>query len=86
MSDPAIEAAQRAWDSPYWHTYTACSEGSLAVAAAREALKPIRELHRPFTRDYPGGDGRTVCNHCLGPVNWPCTTAIYSYASDEVSQ
>ncbi|WP_100514218.1 hypothetical protein [Mycobacteroides abscessus] len=45
MTDPAVEAARRAWerpgepanpDHPYWGE---------TVAAAREALKPIRERH-----------------------------------------
>lgn len=44
MSDPSIEAAQRAWPA------VACGffddEQRVMVAAAREALKPIRELHQ----------------------------------------
>lgn len=79
MSDPAVQAAQRA---------TAASGGFVSthdIQSAREALAPIRELHRPFQRvDYPGADGRTVCNHCLGPTDWPCLTARLCYTTDEL--
>ncbi|ORA02131.1 hypothetical protein BST17_24790 [Mycolicibacterium bacteremicum] len=86
MSDPAIEAAKRAWSREGWgRGEPQLSEGALAIAAASEALAPLRDIHRPFTRDYPGGDNRTVCNHCLGPVDWPCLTARYLYTSDELA-
>lgn len=43
VSDPAVEAAERA-------AATAEYTGrGLVIAAAREALAPIRELHRPWT-------------------------------------
>lgn len=43
MSDPAVEAAQRAWADEGWGPEPlSFSEGSLAISAAREALKPIR--------------------------------------------
>jgi hypothetical protein len=82
MNDPAIEAARRAY---------VARNGNLGVlmidvAVAREALNPLRGLHSPFKRDYPGGDGRVVCNHCLGPVDWPCSTARLVYAEDELAQ
>lgn len=38
MPDPAVEAAQRV---PIRHFFMAASKTELAVAAAREALKPI---------------------------------------------
>ncbi|WP_411815678.1 hypothetical protein [Gordonia sp. SND2] len=46
-TDPAILAAQRAWESEGWGgpgrpLEEGMSEGRLAVAAAREALAPIR--------------------------------------------
>ncbi|KLO31900.1 hypothetical protein ABW16_01845 [Mycolicibacter heraklionensis] len=78
MSDPAVEAARRAWKGRQ------IPMPPDLIVAAREALTPIRELHRPFTRDYLGGDGRTVCDHCLGPVDWPCLTARFAYASEEL--
>lgn len=79
MSDPAAEAAQRALES---HT-----GGVLQMAdIAREALAPFRDRHRPFTRDYPGGDGRTVCAYCLGPKDWPCPDAVDAYTSAELER
>lgn len=51
---------------------------------ADATLKQVRHLHRPFTRNYTGGDGRTVCNHCLGPVDWPCSTARAVYTTEEL--
>lgn len=41
MSDPAVEAAQRAWSHGKERLVVA-----FAAAAAREALAPLRELHR----------------------------------------
>ena len=82
MTDPATEAAQRAWklEETAW---------AIAVAAAREALAPIRELHRPHDRTKPPyhnpRDPHTiVCNHCLGPIDWPCLTARLIYREDEL--
>lgn len=49
------------------------------VADMADKIYRVKEMHRPFVRDYPGGDGRTVCNHCLGPVDWPCLTASVVY-------
>ena len=40
MSDPAIEAAQRVVGERQWLSY--------GIDCAREALKPIRELHNPY--------------------------------------
>lgn len=55
--------------------------------AAREALKPLRELHRPLDRPISWGNTQTerVCHHCLGPVKWPCLTARLVYSSEELS-
>ena len=49
MADPAVEAAQRALmaDGP---------PRNALVSAAREALKPIRELHDAFADFYRGRD------------------------------
>lgn len=41
MSDPAVEAAQRAWKKNKIHSFTV-----QRVNAAREALAPLKELHR----------------------------------------
>lgn len=85
MSDPAVEAAQRAWvgnvsapafdapsDQNYW-----------MVIAAREALKPIRELHKPITMC-----GVSCCQRCRAmngaAVGWPCETAKLAYTADEL--
>lgn len=55
MSDPAIDAAQRAWAERYpigsasvdlLKSQAKEGLGAFVIAAAREALKPIRELHR----------------------------------------
>lgn len=54
MSDPAIEAAQRAWDTTAELTtdlqYTV-NPYAVAKAAAREALRPIRELYEEQSGD-----------------------------------
>lgn len=84
MTDPAVEAAQRAWDAI---THDAMmSPRAVTESAAREALEPIRDLHRPFMRNYPGEASRIVCNHCLGPRDWPCTTARYAYTAEELER
>lgn len=77
------KAASRACDRPI-DDYEFNHTGSCLVSAAREALAPLKDIHRPFTRDYVGGDGRTVCSHCLGPVDWPCLTARLVYAEEEL--
>ena len=84
--DPAVQAAQRAFARIENDELTYAPERAKdMIAAAREALAPIREMHRPFQRvDYPGADGRTVCNHCLGPTDWPCLTARLCYTTDEL--
>lgn len=41
MSDPAVEAAQRAWMG---HTHPLAQD--IAEQGAREALAPLRELHK----------------------------------------
>lgn len=51
--DPAIEAAQRAWVSEGWPGALGLSEGHLAEAAAREALKPVREVVEEWRDQMP---------------------------------
>lgn len=89
--DPAIAAAQRAWDSEGWGgpgrpLSEGLSEGSLAEAAAREALAPLRELHRPV--DSLGKTGAKVCATCrdlFGSLAvWPCSSAPLLYSSSEL--
>ena len=83
VHDPAVEAARRA-NLAYAPRNAQPLEQM--VAAAREALAPIRDLHRPFDRPIRWGSGVTeqVCNHCHGPVPWPCTTAVHVYREDEL--
>ena len=50
--DPAVEAAQHAWSAEGWGGELELSEGHLAIAAAREALNPLRELHQAFADYY----------------------------------
>lgn len=75
--DPAIEAAQRHADTlPYG--VMGRLRGDDMAAAAREALRPIRELHRPGLTGTPR---KKLCGECLTP--WPCATAKLIYRSDE---
>ncbi|WP_336670689.1 hypothetical protein [Tsukamurella sp. USMM236] len=78
-SDPAVAAAFRVaedWGGPY--------DIGAGVEAAREALAPLRELHKP-TSDYSGA---SVCDHCLGDdtlsAPWPCATAKLVYPPEEL--
>lgn len=87
-TDPAIGAAQRAWAAGAVPWDKGGSEEAAAVAAAREALDPIRALHRPTCE--LGGDkcphlpGCTlsVCANCGD--DWPCVTALVCYSSEEL--
>lgn len=75
MSDPAIEAAQRAWGDRRG-SKTAWKVG---IAAAREMAKSVQELHRPT---YVAHRRRKFCVDC-GQV-WPCETAKRVYPSEEL--
>ncbi len=80
MSDPAVDAANRVWQSDADPTVLP------SVAAAREALKPLRDLHKPVDR----GDGTKGCNHCWDcyddyPKEWPCDTAELIYSTEELA-
>lgn len=78
MSDPAIEAAQRALlQSPNFPV------GGYGEACAREALKPIRELHKPRPDRY--AVQLTVCDGCGWTTKWPCATAKLIYTTEELS-
>ncbi|UCR74427.1 hypothetical protein Ritam007_53 [Mycobacterium phage Ritam007] len=79
MSDPAVEAAARAWE---WYPVPKdipLVVRSVPLAAAREALKPIRELHYPIDEH---GDSVEECSECRH--RWPCDTAKLIYTSEEL--
>ena len=80
--DPAVEAAERvrrrylAGPGKPWSTQ------AVAEDAAREALAPIRELHKPTSNGTP----RHPEPYCVGCADeWPCQTAKLIYSSSEVS-
>lgn len=89
MSDPSIEAAQRAEAAGWIHRQH-------AEAGAREALKPIRELHRPMatflwanascrndhdvTNDTSTGDD--VCLTCTAADGGPVKVCADCFAED----
>ncbi|ABE67550.1 hypothetical protein PBI_PMC_49 [Mycobacterium phage PMC] len=84
MSDPAVEAAARAWE---WYPVPKdipLVVRSVPLAAAREALKPIRHKHRPVA--YV--NRQTCCVTCFDengkPHLWPCETAKLIYTSEEL--
>lgn len=78
MSDPSLEAAQRA-RAHRIETRPTNDE----INAAREALKPIRELHQPSTDGY-------CCEGCIdhhgNTQPWPCETARLVYSSEELDR
>ncbi|NMO00849.1 hypothetical protein HH308_06430 [Gordonia sp. TBRC 11910] len=93
MSDPAVEAAQRAWagivgsDTQAAELLASSPDSQIAFlvkAAAREALAPIRALHHRLAQ-YPGDD---VCSSCYTRIGflatWPCDTAKLVYPSEEL--
>lgn len=92
MSDPAVVAAQRAEEIDPFPELDAAGLGYvkrlLTEAAAREALKPIRDRHRPFDRPvrYMSKETERVCAHCLGPRKWPCPDALDSYTTGELER
>lgn len=89
MSDPSIDAAQRAWDFSDWNTYTACSEGSLAVAAAREMAKSVQGLHKRVVAAvwwHIDPEDPTVYIQCSCGSEWPCETAKRVYPSEELER
>ena len=84
MSDPAVKAARRAiMFQPYPNQFF--TGATLATFAAREALKPIREIHKPedswcFVRQILERN----CAEC--DVEWPCYTAKFAYTAEELAQ
>lgn len=84
VSDPAVEAAQRAWHAQgVWRNLLASQPcpSPREIAAAREALTPIRELHRPAR--FEACDTGPFCPVC--DIGWPCATAKLIYTSEELT-
>lgn len=82
MSDPAVEAAQRA-EHPAWAFVDPPGAAKdIAERAAREALTPIRELHKCGLTDNPYYPNDTECVECQ--EDWPCATARLVYAEEEL--
>lgn len=79
-ADPAIEAAERV-TQPRGIPW-AVGPGRYALHGAREALAPIRDLHRP------SDDECRCCKHCIecGEIGtgWPCDTAKLVYTDREL--
>lgn len=58
VHDPAVEAARRACsEAPKARAYIAAG---YAIAGAREALAPIRELAEEIARDFGNEDGTGI--------------------------
>jgi len=93
MSDPAVEAARRAWVERYGESqlprfYENCAEeedvAAFVAAAAREMAKPLRDKHRPI-----GYINHTRCcvtcwNSKGKPHAWPCPVAPLIYSTEEL--
>ncbi|MEJ9078573.1 hypothetical protein WKY82_09145 [Gordonia malaquae] len=77
-TDPAIEAVQRARECDNSRLWALKDEALTPVA--REALAPIRELHKPYLChcDAP----HHACEGCL--EEWPCDTARLIYSETEL--
>ncbi|MFV8173368.1 hypothetical protein [Mycolicibacterium peregrinum] len=83
MADPAIEAAHRAF---MMATGLTGNTRAHMESAAREALKPIRELHKSYvTGSSFTGEQWTECAVCVGS-SWPCDTAKLIYTTEELAQ
>lgn len=85
--DPAVAAAQRAMPQSSRDLGYYPSRDS--IRAAREALAPLRELHRPVcefsgrTCTYGTSCPMNVCPTCADD-NWPCDTARLIYDEEEL--
>ena len=79
MTDPAVEAAKRVGKTlPYG--FSSKLYPSDLLLAAREALAPLRELHKQATDEY--GCPWLICSDC--DHNWPCPTAKLIYSDEEL--
>ncbi|MBV6360419.1 hypothetical protein R2325_16320 [Mycobacteroides chelonae] len=81
MSDPAVEAAQRAWDALPERFYA--TREQVMEAAAREMAKSVQDLHVPFMVTSPDDEQWIECESCRGEY-WPCETAKRVYPSEEL--
>lgn len=95
-SDPAVEAAQRYWNrvDPQATPDQETHGFAIASGAAREALAPFRELHKPIPMPRMFGEPRTpgskrmACSACWTSAGhrqtWPCDTARLIYREEEL--
>lgn len=90
-TDPAFEADDAGMEtSRYPHRQM--PEYGIALAAAREALAPIRDLHkRHRDLEWDGEWSAPYCQTCahefygdLCYQPWPCTTAKLVYSTEEL--
>ena len=82
MSDPAVEAAQRACSYPI-NEQEMNHTGGCMVSAAREAFGTVRDLHKP-THQFRGLHFKDpLCAEC--DHWWPCNTAKLIYTSEELA-
>ena len=103
MRDPAVEAARAAfleqWPDQGDFEFGYSIEGRFGVDAAREALKPIRELHKPewsscLDHCCSGENCKRRTRICAGGCDewvndnydfWPCATARLVYTEEELT-
>ena len=78
MSDPAVEAVKRA-DSDGW-----LRPAEYAEEAAREALAPIRELHKPQMDTRSALHPEPACSCGTGSDWRDCPTAQQVYTTEEL--
>lgn len=89
MSDPAVKATERAW----FNRALAVNRPRFYMEkAAREALNPVRELHKPFWDNCINACcSGEQCKHrsrlCAAGCDeyWPCPTALLVYSADELA-
>ncbi|SHS12008.1 Uncharacterised protein [Mycobacteroides abscessus subsp. abscessus] len=89
MTDPAVEAAQRAWGDRRGSKIA----WKVGIAAAREMAKSIRKLHRPMTPSELADAGLSPdwrkCVECSSGYYWrdfPCATAEHIYTTEELER
>lgn len=95
MSDPAVEAAQRAEQASGWwkSSYSTPWDSDYATDTAREMARPIRDLHRPMTPSELADAGLSPdwrkCVECSSGYYWrdfPCATAEHIYTTEELER
>lgn len=83
-ADPAIAAAQRAWAAAEQPFIPTMSLEQAAIAAAREALTPLREIHYKIPLylncDYANSREHDVCDGGFESVDgeWCCPACTES--------